>query len=221
MAEERRTRRGRVEEAAAGGWIVGVTPGGRLEWVLPEAPGDDSSVPSTPSAMAEAPLGAEIVSAEEQALIKANREKIAELRTRAYPSPDLHDVVADIMARTNPPTLSLAAAGWVLQATGLVPMPIFDSAVMAVNAVGFIGRELGHRLHAEQVGAETTNGAARLWRTHPGLTLSILTIVMSTVIDSIKNAMSADDTQLEDELDAFYPRWSRTDFEFDLRRYQR
>jgi hypothetical protein len=44
---------------------------------------------------------------------------------------------------------------------------------------------------------------------------------MGTVIDSIKNATNVDDTQLEDDLDAFYPRWSRTDFEFDLRRYQR
>jgi hypothetical protein len=43
---------------------------------------------------------------------------------------------------------------------------------------------------------------------------------MGRVIDSIKNAMSVDDTELEDQLDAFYPHWSRTDFEFDLRRYQ-
>jgi hypothetical protein len=44
--------------------------------------------------------------------------------------------------------------------------------------------------------------------------------VMWCVIDSIKNAMDVDDTQLEDELAAFYPRWSRTDFEFDPRRYR-
>jgi len=63
--------------------------------------------------------------------------------------------------------------------------------------------------------------AGPLHADHPGLALGILTILMGSVIDSIKNAMSVDDTQLEDELDAFYPRWSRTDFEFDPRRYQR
>jgi hypothetical protein len=67
---------------------------------------------------------------------------------------------------------------------------------------------------------EASETAAQLWQNHPGLAMEILTTVIGSVIDSIKNAMSVDDTQLEDELDAFYPRWSRTDFEFDLRRYQ-
>jgi hypothetical protein len=221
MAQERRTTRLTPEDAIAGGWVVGVTPGGRLEWVLPDAStGQLSAADAAPRAV-DAVLGAEVVSAEEQALIKANREKIAELKTLPYPSPDLYDLVTEIMGRTKPPTLSLAVAGWVLQATGIAPMPIFGAAVMAVQAIPYIGKELRHRLHAEQVRAEAADGAAQLWQTHPGLALSILTIVMGMVIDSIKNAMSVDDRQLEDELDAFYPRWSRTDFEFDLRRYQR
>jgi hypothetical protein len=45
--------------------------------------------------------------------------------------------------------------------------------------------------------------------------------IVRNVIDSVVAAASIDDSQLEDELDAFYPRWSRTDLEFDPRRYQR
>jgi hypothetical protein len=117
--------------------------------------------------------------------------------------------------------LSLAVAAWVLQATGLVPMPVVDSAAMAASAVGFVGRKFAHRLHAAHVSEEASQSAARLWEKHPGIAAAIVSTVMWCVIDSIKHAMSVDDTELEDELDAFYPRWSRTDFEFDLRRYQR
>jgi hypothetical protein len=117
--------------------------------------------------------------------------------------------------------LSLAAAAWLLQATGLVPLRVVDSAAMAVSAAGFVGRKFAHRLHAAHVSEEASQTAARLWEKHPGIASAIVSTVMWCVIDSIKNAINVDDTQLEDELDAFYPRWSRTDFEFDLRRYQR
>jgi hypothetical protein len=221
MAEERRTKRGTFEERdVSGGLVVRVSPGGRLEWVVPET-ADHASVPDAASQSVKSTVGTEIISAQEQALITANRETIAELRTRPYPSPDLQDVLAEIMARTHPPTLTLAVAAWVLQATGLVPIPIFESAALVVGAGTAISRRVGHRLHAEQVPAAASEGAAQLWQDHPGLALGILTILMGSVIDSIKTAMSVDDTQLEDELDAFYPRWSRTDFEFDPRRYQR
>jgi hypothetical protein len=100
-------------------------------------------------------------------------------------------------------------------------MPIFGAAVMAAEAAAFIGRGLRHRLQAEPVRPEAAEGATQLWQTHPGLAMSILSVVMWTVIDGIKNAMSVDDTQLERELDTFYPRWSGTDFEFDLPRYRR
>ena len=45
--------------------------------------------------------------------------------------------------------------------------------------------------------------------------MEICTTIMGRVIDSIKDAVAVDDTALEDELDAYYPTWSRTDFEFD------
>jgi hypothetical protein len=206
---------------ASDGWVIRVTPGGRLEWVAPEPPADQVAARAAAPADAKRRLGEEVISAEEHALVEANREKIAELRTRVYPSPDLHDLIADIMARSNPPTLSLAVAAWILQATGLVPTPVMESAAVTLGAVGFVGREVRHRVHAEQVPEEATQGANRLWQNHPGLAMQILTTVMGTVIDSIKNAIRVDDRELEDELDAFYPRWSRTDFEFDLRCYQR
>ena len=198
-----------------------MTPSGRLEWVVPRSPAEQGSESELTHSAAQPSLGAEIVSAEDQALIEANHAKIEELRTLPSPSPDLHDLVTEIMAMANPPALSLAVAGWLLQATGLVPMPIFGSAVMAIRAAGFIGHQLEHRLHSADVPSEARDGAAQLWERHPGIALSILTVLMGTVIDSLKNATSVDDTELEDELDAFYPRWSRTDFEFDLRRYRR
>jgi hypothetical protein len=212
MAEYRRATRPTLQEVAAGGVVIGVTPTGHLQWITPE-----------PAAQAEqaAQPAAQVISEQEQTVVRANRERIEQLRTLAYPSPDLHDIVADMIALTNPPALSLAVAAWVLQATGVIPMPIFDSAAAAVTAVGYIGRRVGHRLHTAHVPPEATDGAIQLWQSHPGIATQIIVTVMGRVIDSIRNAMNVDDTELEDQLDAFYPRWSRTDFEFDLRRYQR
>jgi len=208
------------EQGAPGGLVVRVTSGGRLEWVAPQASTDhDSEADSSPQAP-ESARGAEVISARERALVTANRERIAELRARAYPSPDLGDIITDIMGRSHPPTVSLAAAGWVLQATGLIPRPLVGSVVLAAGAVGYVSRQFEHRLRAEHVPQQASDAASRLWQTHPGIAAELVIGVMWCVIDSFKNAMAVDDTQLEDELDAFYPRWSRTDFEFDPRRYR-
>jgi hypothetical protein len=220
MAEERRTRRPTLEQGAAGGLIVGVTLGGRLEWVVSETSADQSSASEVEQAAAESTQGTEIISAEEEALVKANREKIAEMRTRRYRSPDLGDVIVDMMGLARP-SLSLAVAGWALQAIGLVPIPAAALAAMAPAPIGFIGRHLGRRLHAEQVPQSTSEGAALLWQQHAGLAATIVITLMDRVIHGIKNAVSVDDTQLEDELDAFYPHWSQTDFEFGPKRNQR
>jgi hypothetical protein len=213
MAEYRRATRPTLEAIADGGIVIGVTPTGHLQWITPE--------PAAQPAHAEQAPTAQVISEQEQAAVRANREKIEQLKTLTYPSPDLHEIVAEIVAMTNPPALSLAVAAWVLQATGVIPMPIFDSAAAAVTAVGYIGRRVGHRLHTAHVPDEARTGAIQLWQTHPGIANQIVVTVMGRVIDSIRNAMSVDDTELENQLDAFYPRWSRTDFEFDLRRYQR
>jgi hypothetical protein len=154
-------------------------------------------------------------------VIDANRARIAELKTRAYASPDLHDLIWDIMKRSNPPALSLAAAAWILQAVGLVPTPMFGAAAVAVGAVGAVSRRVGHRLHAEQIPPAASQAAEQLWQRHPGLVMSLLSIALGMIIDSIQNAMSVDDSELEDELDAFYPRWSRVDFEVDPRRFRK
>jgi hypothetical protein len=142
-------------------------------------------------------------------------------RSRHATSPDLHDIVSEMMALTHPPTISLAVAAWVLQATGLIPIPVFDSAAAAVMGVSYVGRRMGHRLNASTVPQEASEGATQLWQTHPGIATQILLTVWGRIIDGLKNAATVDDAEPEDELDAFYPRWSRTDFEFDLRRYQR
>jgi hypothetical protein len=207
-----------VEQGAPGGLVVRVTSAGRLEWVAPQASTDHDSEVDTSPQVAPSARGAEEISAREQTLVNANRERIAELRKRAYPSPDLGDIITDIMGRSHPPTVSLAAAGWVLQATGLVPRPLVGSIVLAAGAVGYVSRQFEHRLHAEHVPQQASETASRLWENHPGLAAELVIGVMWCVIDSIKNAMNVDDTQFEDELDAFYPRWSRTDFEFDPRR---
>jgi hypothetical protein len=220
MAQERRTKRAILDETASAGLVVRVTPGGRLEWVTAETPASEASNVVAQSA-AESTLGAQVVSDRERALIEANRERLEELKALPNVSPDLRDIVSEMMAMAHPPTLSLAVAAWILQATGLIPMPVFDSAAAAVTPVGYVGRRVGHKLHAAQVPQETSDGATRLWHTHPGLTTAIVVTVMDSIIGGIKAAMTVDDTELENELDAFYPRWSRTDFEFDLRRYQR
>ena len=92
---------------------------------------------------------------------------------------------------------------------------------IVVTAVGYVGRRVGHRLHTAQVSPEASETAARLWNNHPGLAMEICTTIMGRVIDSIKDAGAVDDTALEDELDAYYPTWSRTDFEFDPLRHLR
>jgi hypothetical protein len=207
------------QPAAPGGLVVRVTPGGRLEWVLPSASANPESDVDTSAPAARPGNGADVISAQEQALINANRKRIAELRTRADPSPDLGDIITDIMGRSHPPTVSLAAAGWVLQATGLVPRPVVGSALLAASAVGYISRQFDHRLHTEQVPPQASDAATRLWQSHPHLVAQLVVGLMYCVIAGIKNAMDVDDTELEDELDAFYPRWSRTDFEFDPRHW--
>ncbi|MDQ6745193.1 MAG: hypothetical protein M3Z27_04130 [Actinomycetota bacterium] len=212
MTEERRTERATPAQGVGAGWIVGVTPSGRLEWIVPETSAEQASVPEGVQDTAVAPHGAEIISATERELIESNRRQIEELRTRPYPSPDLQDIVSDIMSRAHP-TMGLAVAAWVLQATGLLPIPVAEGAAMAAGALGVIAPRLG-RLHAAQVPASASAGAAQLWQTHPELAMEIIRTVIDRVISSIKQAASIDDTELEDQLDAFYPRWSRTDFEF-------
>lgn len=218
MAVERMARRPTLDEALSRGLVVGVSSDGRLHWVQRDrasAQGEHES-----STAAEAPLGAEVISAEERALIEANRQKIEQLKTLPYWNPDIHDVIEELMALTHPPTLCLAAVGWILNATGLVPIPIFNAAAAAVMAAGWVGGQVSHRLHGADVSDEASETATQLWRTHPGIASTILITVMARVIDSIKNAASVDDSELEAELDAYYPKWSRTDFEFDPRHYQ-
>jgi hypothetical protein len=43
--------------------------------------------------------------------------------------------------------------------------------------------------------------------------------ILVNILHGIAQAASINDTELENQLDAFYPHWSRTDFEFDLSRY--
>ena len=95
------------EPGAPGGLVVRVTSGGRLEWVAPQASTDHDSAADSSPQTPESARGAEVISARERALVTANRERIAELRARAYPSPDLGDIITDIMRRSHPPTVSL------------------------------------------------------------------------------------------------------------------
>ncbi len=220
MAEERQTRRRIDQPGDDGGWIVRVTSQGRLEWVIPDAAPAHAVQAQTADQAARADQGAEIVSAADRALIEANRAKIAELRSRPDPSPDGRDVLDDLLARSHP-GMALAVGAWFLQITGVLPVAAVEGAALAVGLAGAAGRHVRQRHGATEVSPSASEGAEQLWRTHPGLAMTFVITVMGMVIDSLKNAASVDDTELEDELDAAYPRWSRTDFEFDLRRYQR
>jgi hypothetical protein len=202
IAEQRATRRPTFDSNATGGWVVRVADDGDVHWVAYR------------SAAAPPP-----VAPEEQALAAANGRKIAELRNsrRHNVTAARHRVVVRC-ACDAAETVGIVAAGVVLGAFG-VPYLVWDAAAsVAVSSVRLVYR-MRHRAHAAH-GSQTPSGApapqART-QTHPGF-------VVSTLIEaarSVKQASEIEDTALEDELDAFYPHRSRTDFELGLRRQGR
>jgi hypothetical protein len=94
MAEYRRASRPRLEAVAAGGVVIGVTPTGHLQWITPDP---SPALTEAEHAAAQPALGAQVISDQERALVEANRQRIEQLKTLPYPSPDLHDIVAKLI----------------------------------------------------------------------------------------------------------------------------
>jgi hypothetical protein len=144
LSQSRRSR------APPDDFVVRLTPAGRLEWVVPASTGDRAPDAHHAFVAARPTHGAEIVSAAEEALIEANRAKLAELQSRAYPSPDLADGVLEIMERAIP-DLKFAACVWALQFTGLIPLPALEGGALATGAFVTVGRRMQRHVRAAQV----------------------------------------------------------------------
>lgn len=184
---------------------------GRLSWQLPESVTRtvaEQRLPAEPSAAAR-------WSAAEEALIAANRARIEQLKTlpQGVDEPDL-GLMLHLVARHAAPDVALSVAGLALSAAGLVPLRLWEAAITTIAGSAALAVRLSHRHHLASAG-EGAQTADQLWKVHPDYVMAMLTNMLQATLA----AASIDDTELEDQLDHFYPRWSRTDFEFDLRRF--
>ena len=146
--------------------------------------------------------GPEPWSAAEEAVIAANRAKIAELKTRRHAAaPDLHEMVI-VAVRRSAPEFAVSTVGWLLQATGLVPYTVWDAAVMtSAGAAGYARARVSRRMRERESLAQRAvaeRAATSLWRRHPSFAVA----TMLGVLSSVQHAASVDDTELEDALDA-------------------
>jgi hypothetical protein len=181
---------------------------GQLQFVVPES----SRVPST--AAGSHALAPEDQRRGDHALIAANRQKLRELHARRYDTvPDFADALVASTARALP-RLALLMTGWSLEETGLLS----DPAVLAgASAFAFATNWLADRGYDVDPLRPRQAPAGLFYDDLSGL-------VVWFGLDAVRRFLAAatiDDTRLEDELDAYYPSWSRTDFEWDIRRLGR
>ncbi len=217
MAVERSKRRSPVDLSNSDVRIVSVTADGHLEWVTPKG----AAPPAVSEEAGQQPvsqvLHPDVLSVEDAARIRENRKRLEELRHERVGSPDLGDIVREI-AEMSDYGLDFAVAAWILAGIGVLPvLPLVAAGITADVAID-TGKYVVHRLHhSALVEGQDDGDPKELWKSHPGIAASIAQTVMQRVVDSIVDAASVDDTEIEDELDHFYPRWSQTDFEFDPR----
>lgn len=192
---------------------------GKLKW---DAPDDGEEPPPRvieDSTASDSDLGP--VTAEEEAVAAANRARIEELKRLPQGVDELEfgDLlhIAVRASRHSGPEVVLSVAGRALQTAGLVPIPIWDGAMLAAAGAIGLSHLIKHRDGAPDPVSSGSQAAEELWRVHPGFAAGLFV----NMLHAIAQAAAVDDTELEDRLDAFYPRWSRTDFEFDLRRHLR
>jgi hypothetical protein len=184
---------------------VQVARDGQLEFAAAEG----SRVPATAAGShALAPHGHQ---AEDRALIASNRQRLAELRAQPYDTvPDFGDALVASAARSLP-RLALLMTGVSLEETGLLS----DPALLAgAGAFAFAYNWLADRGYEVDSLRPSQAPAGLFYDDLSGLTVWF-------ALDAVRRFLAAatiDDTQLEDELDAYYPRWSRTDFEWGIRR---
>jgi hypothetical protein len=187
---------------------------GRLSWQVAESPAD--TVVDQPSlhTLPDAPRW----SPAERALVAANRARIEQLKAlpRGVDEPDL-GLMLHFIARRAAPDVALSVTGLVLSTAGLVPISLWEAAVATIAGTAAVAARLTrrHQLAGTAGLAGGSQAAEQLWSAHPRFVMDMLV----NMLEATLTAATIDDTDLEDELDRFYPRWSRTDFEFDLRRF--
>lgn len=184
---------------------------GTLNWELADREQRQQTQRATSAAPEANPAP---LTATEQALVAANRAKIEQLKSQPQGVDELElgDLLR-VVTRHSGADIGLSVAGLALQVGGIVPVAIWES-VMAAAGIGLAVTHR-HRDHARELVLASSDSAEELWQTHPEFVMGIVV----NILHSIAQAAAIDDTELENRLDAYYPHWSRTDFEFDLRHY--
>ncbi len=188
-----------------------VSKDGRLEFVGAARPAHRQAA----SEVAPSPaITVDLNSAIDEAVIAANRARLAELRS--LPSsriPDFPDALVASVTRLLP-GLSQAMTMLALKDDGLLPE---DAVLAGASALAYIANWLADRGYGPDTSEPGTPAPGLFYENSVGLVAWLL-------LDWIHRSIAAtevDDSQLEDDLDAYYPTWSRTDFEWDITRAAR
>jgi hypothetical protein len=185
-----------------------VTIDGRLKFAPPDTFVEPKTVPQA------SPVPSIVVDLEtehEKAVIADNRAKLAELYSQPYSTiPDFSDALIASAARSIP-GLGVVMTTVALTDAGVLP---HDAVIAGASALGLIANWLvdhGYGLDA----ADPAEPPAGLFYDD---SIGVLTWLLLDWIHRSMVAAEIDDQELENELDAYYPRWSRTDFEWDITR---
>jgi hypothetical protein len=181
-----------------------VTQDGHLKFAAGERPAV-SQVPSAPA------IAVDLLSASEQAVIDANRAKLAELKSQPYAAiPDFPEALVAGVTRALP-GLSYTMTVLALKDAGLLPE---DAMIAGASALAFIANWLADRGYGPST-TDPVEPPPSLFYERP---VGIVTWLLLDWIHRSMAAGEADDSRLEEELDGYYSRWSRTDFEWDITR---
>jgi hypothetical protein len=187
---------------------VVVTIDGQLKF----APPDPGVEPKTVSQVAPTPsIVVDLEIENEQAVIAANRARLAELHSQPHSTiPDFPDALVASAVRSIP-GLGAAMSTLALKDAGLLP---HDAVIAGASALGLIANWIADHGYGWDA-AELTEPQASLF--YEG-SVGVLAWLLLDWIHRSMVAAEVDDEELEKELDAYYPRWSRTDFEWDITR---
>ena len=188
-----------------------VSQDGHLEFAAPTPPAGRRRASEVVPASA---ITVDLNSAADEAVIAANRARVQELRsTRSSGIPDFPDALVASVTQIVP-GLSQAMTTLGLKDAGLLPE---DAVIAGASALACIANWLADRGYGPEPSEPLQPAPALVYDNAVGLVAWLL-------LDWIHRSIAAtevDDNQLEDDLDAYYPRWSRTDFEWDITRVGR
>jgi hypothetical protein len=179
---------------------------GQLELVAVVDPGERRAPAQVSRAAA---ISVDLDAATDEALVTANRAKLAELRS--LPSsgiPDFPDALVASVTRLVP-GLSQAMTTLALNDAGRLAE---DAVIAGASALAYIANWLADRGFGPDSSEPLSPAPPLLYGDAVGL---VAWLLLDWIHRSIE-AAAVDDSQLEDDLDAYYPRWSRSDFEWDI-----